>query len=152
MIKVLPVKSFVHFQSQRISVQFSHSVVSASFRPHGLQHAWPPCPSPTPGACSNSYPSSWWCHPTISSSFIPSPPAFNFSSIRVFSHESVLHIRWPKYWRFSFSISTSNKYSGLISSIIDWFDFLAVQETLKSLLQHHSWKASILQCLAFFMV
>ena len=75
-----------------------------------------------------------------------------FPSIRVFSSESVLRIRWPKYWSFSFSISPSNEYSGLISFTIDWFDLLAVQGTLKSLLQHHSAKASILQCSAFFMV
>ena len=73
-------------------------------------------------------------------------------SIRVFSSESALHIRWPKYWNFSFSISPSNKYSGLISFRIDWFDLLAFQGTLKSLLQHHSSKESILRCLAFFMV
>ena len=73
-------------------------------------------------------------------------------SIRVFSNESVLHIRWPKYWSFSFSISLSNEYSGLISFRMDWLDLLAVQGTLKSLLQHHSSKASILQCSAFFMV
>ena len=78
------------------------------------------------------------------------PPSV-FVSIRVFSNESVLHIRWPKYWSFSFSISPSNEYSGLISFRIDWCD-LAVQGTLKSLLQHHSSKASILWCLAFFMV
>ena len=75
-----------------------------------------------------------------------------FSSIRVFSNESVLCIRWPKYWNFSFSISPSNEYSGLISFRIDWLDLLAVQGTLKSLLQHHSWKASILRHSAFFMV
>ena len=75
-----------------------------------------------------------------------------FSCIRVFSNESVLHIRWPKYWNFSFSISPSNEYSGLISFRIDWFDLLAVQGTLKSLLQHHSSKASILRLSAFFMV
>ena len=73
-------------------------------------------------------------------------------SIRVFSNESVLHIRWPKYWRFSFSISLSNEYSGLISFRIDWFDLPAVQGTLKTLLQHHSSKASVLQCSAFFIV
>ena len=78
------------------------------------------------------------------------PPSI-FPSIRVFSNESVLHIRWPKYWSFSFSISPSNEYSGLISFTIDWFD-LAVQGTLKSLLQHHSSKASILWCSAFFIV
>ena len=75
-----------------------------------------------------------------------------FSSIKVFSNELDLHIRWPKYWSFSFSISSSNEYSVLISFRIDWFHFLAVQGTLKSLLQHHSSKASILQCLAFLMV
>ena len=79
------------------------------------------------------------------------PPSI-FPSIRVFSNESVFHIRWPKYWSFSFSISSSNEYSGLISFRIDWLDLLAVQETLKSLLQHHSSKASILWCSAFFMV
>ena len=75
-----------------------------------------------------------------------------FPSITVFSNESVLRIRWPKYWSFSFSISPSNEYSGLISFRMNWLDLLAVQETLKSLLQHHSSKASILQCSAFFMV
>ena len=75
-----------------------------------------------------------------------------FPSIRVFSNESILHIRWPKYWIFSFSISPSKEYSGLISFRMDWFDLLAVQGTLKSLLQHHSSKASILLCLVFFIV
>ena len=79
------------------------------------------------------------------------PPSI-FPSIRVFSNESVLHIRWPKYWSFSFSISPSNEYSGLISFRMDWLDLLAVQGTLKSLLQHHSSKTSIRQCSAFFMV
>ena len=82
----------------------------------------------------------------------PSPPTFNLPSIRVFSNESVLCIRWPKYWSFSFSISPSNGYSGLISFFwMDWLDLLAVQGTLKSLLQHHSSKASILQCLDLFI-
>ena len=85
------------------------------------------------------------CHPLLLLSSI-------FPSIRVFSNESILHIRWPKYWSFSFSISPSNKYSGLISFRMDWLDLLAVQETLKSLLQHHTSKASILQCSAFFIV
>ena len=79
-------------------------------------------------------------------------PLSIFPSIRVFSNESVLHIRWPKYWSFSFSISTSNEYSGLISIRMDWLDLLAVQGTLKSLLQYHSSKASILQCSAFLIV
>ena len=85
------------------------------------------------------------CHPLL---LLPSI----FPSIRVFSNELALHIRWPNYWNFSFSISPSNEYSGLISFRIDWFDILAVQGTLKSLLQHHSSKASILRCSAFFMV
>ena len=75
-----------------------------------------------------------------------------FPSFRVFSNESALQIRWPKYWSFSFSISPPSEYSGFISFSIDWFDLLAVQGILKSLLQHHSWKALILQCLTFFMV
>ena len=82
----------------------------------------------------------------------PSPPAFNLSQHQGFSNESVLHIRWPQYWSFSFNISPSNEYSGLISFKIDWLDLLAVQGTLKSLLQHHSSKASILRCSAFSMV
>ena len=85
------------------------------------------------------------CHPLP---FLPSV----FPSIRVFSNESVLHIRWPKYWSFSFNISPSSEYSGLISFRFDWFDLLAVQGTLKSLLQHHNSKTSILWCSAFFMV
>ena len=82
----------------------------------------------------------------------PSAPAFNLSQHRVFSNESILRITWPKYWSFSFSISPSNEYSGLISFRMDWLDLLAVQGTLKSLLQHHSSKAAILWCSAFFMV
>ena len=85
------------------------------------------------------------CHPLL---LLPS----NFPSIRVFSSESVLRIRWPKYWSFSFSVSPSSEYSGLISFRMDWLDLLPVQGTLKSLLQHHSSKASILRCSAFFMV
>ena len=133
-------------------VQSSSSAVSDSLRPHALQHTRLPCPSPTPRACSNSCPSSQWCHSTISSSvscpllLLPSI----LPSIRVFSNESALCIRWPKYWSFGFNISPSNEYSGLISFRIDWFDLFAVQGTLKSLLQHHSSKASILQCSAFF--
>ena len=127
--------------------------MSNSLQPHGLQHTRHPCLSPTPGACSKSCPSSWWCHPTISSSVVSfSPLPSVFPSIRFFSNESVICIRWPKYWSFSFSISPSNEYSGLISFRTDWFDLLAVQGTLKSLFQHHSSKASVLQCSAFFMV
>ena len=135
------------------SVQFSHSVVSDSLWSHGLQHARPPCPSPTPRVYSNSCPLSWWCHPNISILYHPLLllPSI-FPSIRVFSSESVLHIRWPKYWSFSFNVSPSNEHSGLISLRIDWLDLLAVQGILKSLLQHHSSKASILWCSAFFIV
>ena len=129
--------------------QFSHSVVSNSLRRHGLQHTRLPCPSPTPGIYSNSCPLSQWCHPTISSPVCPLllPPSI-FPSIRIFPNESILRIRWPKYWSFSFSISPSNEYSGLIPFRMDWLDLLAVQGTLKSLLQHHSSKASILRCSA----
>ena len=112
------------------------------FVTHGLQHARPPCPSPIPGACSNSCPSSQSCHPTISASYRPLLllPS-TFPSIRVFSNESILPIRWPKYWSFSFSNSPSDEYLGLISFRIDWFDLLAYQGTLKGLLQHNSSKA-----------
>ena len=109
-----------------------------------------PSPSPNPGVCSNSCPSSWCCHPSICHPLLLLPSVF--PSIRVFSNEPVLPIRWPKYWSFSFHISPSNEYSGLISFRIDWLDRLAVQGTLKSLLQHHSSKASIFLCSAFFMV
>ena len=134
--------------------QFSLSVVSNSSRTHGLQHTRLPCPLPTPGACPNSCPLSWWCHPTISSHPLSSPlllPSI-FPSIRVFSNESVIRIRWQKYWSSSFSISPSNEHSVLISFRMDWFGLLAVQETLKSLLQHYSSTASILCHSAFFIV
>ena len=126
--------------------------MSNSLRPRGLQHPRPPCPSPTSRASSlmpieSVMPSNHFilCRPLLL------PPSI-FPSIRVFSNESVLCIRWPKYWSFSFSISPSNEHPGLISSRMDWLNLLAVQGTLKSLLQHHSSKASILQCSAFFMV
>ena len=144
--------AFSSLPPQFSSVQFSRSVVSDSLRPHESQHARPPCPSPTPRVYSNSCPSSWWCHPTISSSVGPFSSAPNLSQHQVFSNESVLQIRWPKYWSFSFSISPSNEHPGLSSFRMDWLDLLAVQGTLKSLLQHRSSKASILQCSAFFTV
>ena len=134
------------------SVQFSHSVVSDCLRLHGLQHARPPCPSPTPGAYSNSCPLSLWYHPTISSSVVPFFSCPQPFPAWVFSNESALHIRWPKYWSFSFNISPSNEHLGLISFRMDWLDLLKVHGTLKSLLQHHSSKASILQRSAFFTV
>ena len=101
--------------------------------------------------CSNSCTLSQWCCPTISSSVILFS-CLQSPSIRVFPNESALCIRWPKYWSFSFNISPSNEYSGLISFGIDWFDLFAVQVTLKSLLQHHSSKASVLWCSAYFIV
>ena len=131
--------------------QSSCSVVSDSLWHHGLQHTRPPCPSPTPGVYSNSCPLSWWCHPTISSCHLLLLLPSIFPSIRVFSDESALCIRWPKYWSFSFNTSPSNEYSGLISFRIDWFD-LAVQGTLKTLFQHQNSKASVFWCSGFFMV
>ena len=137
------------------SCQFSQlncSVVSESLWSHRLQHARPLCLLPTPEVYSNSCPLSQWCHSTIilwcPLLLLPSV----FPSIRVFTNESVLHIRWPKYWSFNFSISCSNEYSGLISFRIDWLDLLAVQGTLKSRLQHYSSKPSILWQLAIFIV
>ena len=125
------------FSWLKIKLLFSISVVSDSLRPHGLQHSRLPCPSQSPEAWSDS------CHPLLLPSSFPS---------RSFLNESALCIRWPKYWRFSSSISPSNEYSGLISFRIDWFDLLAVQGTLKNLLQHLSSKVPVLRCLAFFMV
>ena len=132
--------------------QFSRSVMSDCLGPHGLQHARLPCPLPSSGAClkptsiESVMPSNHLilCHPLL---LLPSI----CPSIRVFSNESVLCIRWPKDWSFSISISPSNEYSGLISFSINWFDLLTVQGTLKSLLQHCSSKASILWHSAFFM-
>ena len=136
-----------------IKFQFSCWVVSDSLRHHGLQHPRLSCPSPTPGACLNSCPLSRWCYPTISSSVIPFSSCLHiFPSNRVFPKEALLRIRWPKYGKFTITISPSNEYSGLISFRIDWFDLLAGQGTLKSLLQHHTSKASILWHSAFFMV
>ena len=126
--------------------------MSGSLQPHGLEHARLPCPSPTLELAQtnvhrvgDAIQPSRSLHPHL---LLPS----TFLSIRIFSIESVLHIRWPKYWGFSFSTSPSNEYSGLISLRIDWLDVLAVQGILKSLLQHHSSKASILQCSTFFIV
>ena len=138
------------YQQIYSSVQFSRSVVSDCLWPHESQHTRPPCASPTPGLHPNPCPLSRWFHPTTSSPLLL-PPSI-FPNIRVFSNESVLHIRWPKYWSFSFSISPSNEYSGLISFRVDFLDLLAVQGTLKSLLQHHSSKASILLHSACFIV
>ena len=125
--------------------------MSYSSQPHEPQHARPPCPSPTPGVDPDSRPES-----VMPSSHLilccllllpPIPP-----SIRVFSNESILRMRWPKYWSFPFSISPSKEHPGLISFRMDWLDLLAVQGTLRSLLQHHSSNASILRHSAFFIV
>ena len=126
--------------------------MSNSLWPHELQHTRPPCPSPTPRVYPNPCPLSRWCHPTISScsSLLLLPSIF--PSIRIFSNESVLCIRWPKYWSFSFNIISSSEYSGFVSLRMDWLDLLAVQGTIKSLLQYHSSKASILWLSAFFIV
>ena len=123
-----------------------------SLRPHGLQHTRPHCPLPTFRVHSNSCPLSQWCHPTISLSVVPFSSCLQSFLAWVFSIESVLLIRWPKYWSFSFNISPSNEYSGLISFRMEWLDLLAVRGTLKSLLQLYSSKASILWCSAFFTV
>ena len=140
-----------HYKST--SVQFSLSVMSDSLQPHGLQHSRLPCPSPTPRACSNSCPSSWWCHPTISFSVIPfscslqSSPASGSCQMSQFftsggqstgfsALASVLIMNFQQWFSFS----------------IDWLDLLAVQGILKSLLQHHSSQTSILWCSAFFIV
>ena len=134
------------------SVQFSCSVMSDSLWPHESQHARSPCPSPTPGSTQTHVHRVGYAiqpsHPLSS----PSPPALNLSHHQGLSNESALQIRWPKHWSFTFNISCSNEHTGLISLRIDWLDLLAVQGTLKSLLQHHSSKASILQRSAFFII
>ena len=133
-------------------VQFSCSVVSDSLQPHESQHTGLTVHHQLPEFTQTHV---HWVsdaiqpsHPLLSTS----PPALNLSHIRVFSNESALHIRWPKYWSFSFNISPSDEHPGLISFRMDWLDLLAVQGTLRSLLQHHSSKASILQHSAFFTV
>ena len=139
-------------ESSILVVVFSHSVVENSLQPHGSSTPYFPVLHHLPElaqthihrACEDIH-HLILCHPHL---LLPSI----LPSIQVFSHESALCIRWPKYWNFSFSISPSNEYSGLISYRIDWFDLLTVQGTLKSFLQHHSSKASILWHSAFFVV
>ena len=122
---------------------FSCSVMSDSLT--GLQHPRLPCPSPSPGTCSNSGPLRQWAIQQTTS-------VVSFSCcLQSFSASGSFHIKWPKHWSFSFSISPSNEYPGLISFRTDWFD-LSVQGTLKNLLQHHRSKASVLQCSAFFII
>ena len=146
----MSIQSFIH-NSQ--SESESLSVMSDSLQPHGPKHTRPLCSSPTHGVYSNSCliesvkPSSHlilYCPLLL-------PPSI-FPSISVFSDESVLHFRWPKYWNYSLDIRPSNEYSGLISFRMDWFHLLAAQGTLQSIFQHHSSKASILQDSAVFIV
>ena len=140
--------SHIRSCSALLVIQFSSVAHSClTLRPHGLQHSRLPYPSSTPRACSNSCPLSRWCHPTI-----PSPsPTFNLSQHQgLFPWVSSLY-QVAKVLKFNFSISPSTEYSGLISFALDLFDLLEVQVTLKSLLQHHSSKAPILQCPAFFI-
>ena len=131
--------------------QFSCSVMSDSLQPHGLQHARLPCPSPIPGVYPNACPLSRRCHPAISSSVVPfSSCPQSFPASGSFQMSQLEHMRWPKYCSFSFNISPSSEYLGLIFFRMDRLDLLAVQGTLKSLLQHHSSKASILWHSVFF--
>ena len=126
--------TFRQWKSQFSSVQFSRSVVSDSLQPCELQHARPPCPSPTPRVHLDSHPSSRWCHPAISSSVVPfSSCPQSLLSIRVFSNESVLRVTWPKYWSFSFSIIPSKEHPGSISFRMDWLDSLQSYLMLKEM-------------------
>ena len=146
--------NIAYFSIRTLTTSSSVSQSCPTLRPHESQHARPPCPSPTPRVHSNSHPSSQWCHPAISSFAVPFsscpqslPASESFPMSQLFAC-----MRWPKYWSFSFSIIPSKEHPGLISFRMDWLDLLAVQGTLKSLLQHHSSKASILWCSAFFTV
>ena len=152
MSKSSAITNFIFSYFFTTSDQFSHSVQFDSLQPHGLKHTSLPCPSPTPGAYPNSCPSSRWCHPAISSSVVPfsscpqSLPAsgsFPMSQLFPWDGQSI---------RVCFSVSPSSEHPGLISFRMNWLDLLEVQGTLKSLLQHHSSKASILRRSAFFTV
>ena len=130
------IKDFKIKKKRRSAIHFSCSVMSDSLKLHGLEHSRLPCPSPTPGVYPNSCPLSRWCHPNhliLCHPLLLLPSIF--PSIRVFSNESALRIRWPKYWSSSFNISPSSEHPGLISFRRDWLDLLAVQRVLKSLLQ-----------------
>ena len=163
LLPIIPTHPFVHFLVYEclklISVQFSHSVISDSLWPHGLQHTKHPCPSPTPWVFSDSCPLSRWCHPTVSSSVIPfsshlqsflASGAFPMSQLFASGGQSVGVSASASAHQVG--ISLFNEHPGLISFRMDWLDLLAVQGNLKSLLQHHHSKASILQCSAFFIV
>ena len=147
--------SFIYLPLLQFSVVQFNSFV------HSCPVLWNPMNCSTPGLpVHHQLPESTQTHVHWLSDVIqpshplssPSPPALNISQHQGFSNESALHIRWPKYWSFSFNISPTNEHSGLICFRMDWLDLLAVQGTLKSLLQHHSSKASILLCSAFFIV
>ena len=141
--KAIPLLKYLNSSTNATSVQFSRSVVSDSLQPHKPQHATSPCPSPTPGVHPNSCSLSRWCHPTISSSVIPFSTCPRLS-IRVFSNESALCIRWPMYWSVSFNLSPSNEHSGLISFRMDWLDLLytwerhleEMYEEINSIMEH----------------
>ena len=148
---VRPITQEIFFQFS--SVQFSCSVVSDSLRPHESQHTRPPCPSPTPGVHSDARPSSRWCHPAISSSVVP----FSSCPQSLPASESFPMSQLFTWGGQSTGVSASASFlpkntQGWISSRMDWLDLLAIQGTLKSLLQHHSSKASILRRTAFFTV
>ena len=145
------IKRLPKFNARQHSVQFSRLVMSDSLRPHESQHARPPCPLLPEFTQTHVHRVSDAIQPSHPLSS-PSPPAFNLPQHQGLFNESALHIRWPKYWSFSFSVNPSNEYLRLISFSTDWFDLLAVQGTLKSLVQHHSSKASIFWHSAFFMV
>ena len=149
---------FAHFLGIAMQWVFREPLVLLSRLPKSLpntsQNVWKNASLSRPRFASHSYlhPSSRWCHPAISSSGVPFSSCPQSLPASVFSNESTLCMRWQKYWSFNFSLSPSNEHPGLISFRMDWLDLLAVQGTLKSLLQHHSSKASILQCSAFFIV
>ena len=135
------------------AAQLSSAQSCPTLRPHESQPARPPCPSPTPGIHSDSCPSSPWCHPATSSSVVPfSSCPQSLPASGSFPMSQLFPLRWPKSWSFSFNIIPSKEHPRLISVRMDWLDLLAVQGTLKSLLQHHSSKVSNLQCSAFFTV
>ena len=138
--------SYIRLQLSACLINQFSSVIYESLPPHGLQHTRLPHPSPTPGACSNSSPLSWLCHPTISSSVVPFSYCLqSFPASGSFQMSHFFCIKWPKYWSFSFSISLFNDYSGLIFFRIDWFALLSIQGTLKIFLQHHGSEVSNLQ-------
>ena len=145
---------FVLLKQCNMKLLFSHSIVSNSLWPHGVllsMSGFPVLHYLPESAQTHVH----WIGDTIQPShplLSPSPPAFNLSQHRVFSSELALPIRWPKHWSFTFSFSPSNEYSGLLYFRIDWFDLLTDQGTLKSLLQNHSSKASVLQCSTFFII